>query len=655
MLISVTDLNNNTEPLNNYQRPEIIEEVNGAHTLALTSFFVENNPGHMLLAEESTVSLDGYDYKIKQIRIDKDRKEFVAVSTFFDMVGHRQDLIYGGTRTHNEFLTFVFSGTGWTFSTDINESRFIPNFGENSVIELLQILNDAFDCEYQIMPNKHVVFAHEIGPDNDAQYRYGHNVKELSQNTDTYNLRTQITGIRSKREAVEGTEDTEAIPGDDGFTVTYTSPFAEIYGIIKADPVVNDDARTVEEMTEFLKGEITDYPETSIELDSIESSDKEIGERVWVIYEPIQLADGTFMEFQTRVMKKISTIRNGKVVTQSVVIGNAIPETFADKLADAKIEIKKNEKWTRSRIEQTNTMIELAVERFTGDMIDAYALIKLTADDILLEVAANKVKSEEGIADNKALLLLTATNIRAEVTSDIKRVDGSVSALSSSLSLTATAIRSEVDSKVTAINGQISTANSTIIQLSNSITAVVNTSIPGLNGRMNTAESSINIQAGQISSKVAQSDYNGNMLVSMINQTASHIIISASKISLVGAVTVLSEISGNLGSITAGNINIYEEIKVGAGVHLRGRYTGLYFGDQSVMSSSDGNVLISAYGDTRILGTRITFGSSTVDFTGANVIGLGGSGSGTTVRYSSSSKRLYVDVNGVQQGYVAVI
>jgi len=76
-----------------------------------------------------------------------------------------------------------------------------------------------------------------------------------------------------------------------------------------------------------------------------------------------------------------------------------------------------------------------------------------------------------------------------------------------------------------------------------------------LAGRLSTAESTITQQADLISQKVSKTDYNGNTIASLINQTATTIKIQASKINLVGAVTVLSDITGNLGDITAGNIS----------------------------------------------------------------------------------------------------
>ncbi|WP_342512788.1 phage tail protein [Sporosarcina sp. FSL K6-1522] len=615
-MLTVTNINGQTEILNNYQRLEITEEVNEAFSLAVTSFSIENNPGHALLEEESIITVQDYDFRVKQMRTNKNSKEVVALSTFFDLIGHRQEEIYGGTRTLGEFLNHVFKGTGWTATTDVVDSRFIPNYGVGNVIELVADLTAAFGCEYKIMPNNRVHFAKEVGPDNDAQYRHGHNVKELSHHVDTYNLRTRIAGY-----------------GADSLKVTYTSPFAEKYGIIEADPITNDEIHTVADMTELLKNELNDYPEVSIALDSIELTEKEIGERVWLIYEPIKLADGTFMEFQTRVLKKISTNIGGEIVTKSVVIGNTIPRTLSGIIADAKVEIEKNARWTRSRIEQTDYNIELAVEQFTGEILEAYAKIELTATQIRSEVAEIDVRLSDGVAQNKSAITQTATEIRSEVSQEVNRIDGS-----------------------------IASANSSITQLSDQITSVVNTSIPQLDGRINTAESKITQQGNLINLKVSQSDFTGENMVSMINMTPSSVKIQAKNITLVGAVSVLSEIAGNLGTITAGNINISEDVYVGGSIYLgKNLPSGVTrkvvfgkFGDFPSITNHNGSGALSIAAETGInfstLGGSINFNNNTVTnlngYARSDTYGLGIAFNGTD--------RLYVRVNGSNVGFVTL-
>ena len=60
--------------------------------------------------------------------------------------------------------------------------------------------------------------------------------------------------------------------------------------------------------------------------------------------------------------------------------------------------------------------------------------------------------------------------------------------------------------------------------------------------------------SGSISSKVSESSYNGNTIASLINQSSTTIDIQASKINLRGAVTVLDELSDDLGTINAGRL-----------------------------------------------------------------------------------------------------
>lgn len=78
--------------------------------------------------------------------------------------------------------------------------------------------------------------------------------------------------------------------------------------------------------------------------------------------------------------------------------------------------------------------------------------------------------------------------------------------------------------------------------------------ISGIGSRLSTAEATIINQGTEISQRVKTTDFTGNSVASLINQTATTIKIQASKINLVSAVTVLSDITGNLGTITAGTV-----------------------------------------------------------------------------------------------------
>lgn len=214
---------------------------------------------------------------------------------------------------------------------------------------------------------------------------------------------------------------------------------------------------------------------------------------------------------------------------------------------------------------------------------------------------------------------------------------------------------------VTALATRVSTAEVNIDGLQGQINLRATTAtVNALGTRVSTAEISINSLNSTITSKVSTTDYNGRTIASLINQSPYDVTIAASKINLYGAVTVLSDITGSLGTITSGTINsvtvnsayinIYENVSIGNTLYLRGSgQRSVQFGSAHVMETSGGELdLYSLRGVT--IGYYTTF-SGTVDFSRANVTGLGGGGS-TTVRYSASSRRLYVDLNGVQQGWI---
>lgn len=433
--------NNVEEALNGLQGFDLVEEVNGAFTVKFTSLTDRagwTNPGHTLLGETSELDIDGYIMKVQQYREDKDRKAITARSIFFDLGMEYVEEIHGGTDTFNGFMDFILKGLGWTYeNVDIIESRMIPNFGQDNVLKLLQALLGAFEGEYKIMPGRHIVFAKKIGPDNDFQYRYRHNIKTLSKNVDRTNVRTAIKGY-----------------GAQGLVVTYRSPNEDKFGTLWADPVRDDNYSTPESMTELLKQTLTDEPEATFELETVELLDRDLGERVWLIYEPLDIV------FQTRILSKKSAYRNGKVVPSSVVLGNKMPNTFTDILISQKIEIDYNKKETRSRITQTNEKIELEVERID----DSISNLTVQADSIGLTVK-------------------------------------------------------------------------------------------DIGGRMGNAEASILVQANQITQKVSQQDFNGNNIVSMINQTPSSIIIDAPKVNLNGYVTIQGLKTPGSVIIDEGNIN----------------------------------------------------------------------------------------------------
>lgn len=434
------------EALTSIKGFEMDEEVNGELVVKFATFESDHNPGYDFLKAEALIEVAGREFRVKQFQKNRNVKKVTAISEYFSLNGKRKETIFGGTHTFDEFASFVFDGSGWTFiNQDVTGSAFIPNFGNDSRAVLIEGMLAAFECERQILPGNVVLFAKEIGPDNDAVYRFGHNLNDLTLKEDTSKLATRIKAY-----------------GGDGLEVEYISPNQAVFGDIEAEPFQDERFTVPESLVERAKQELTDYPEVLLEIDSVEITDKELGERVWLIHELMGI------EFQTRILSKKTIIRNGKFVTDSSVVGNSLIKRVSDILKEQTIKIDENAKQTISKFEQTNERITLEVERID----ESISTIELRADAIELSVTS-------------------------------------------------------------------------------------------IDGRLGTAESNILIQAGQISSKVSQTDYNGNTIASLINQTSTTIDIQADKINLVGAVTVLSDISGNLGTITAGSILLSTDVEVG--------------------------------------------------------------------------------------------
>ncbi|RDV27111.1 hypothetical protein C7B89_19940 [Lysinibacillus capsici] len=591
---------NQVEPLNSVSNFEMEQEIKGNYSITFSSF-KNNNPAYPILVEESVVTVNDFDFRVKQLKETRHGKQIIALSTFFDLVDKRQNEIYGGTHTFNEFMTFVLKDTGWTFTSDITGSRLIENFGENNVIAMINALCQTYKCEFVILSNNRVHFSNKIGGDYDAQYRYGHNVQALSKNVDTTKLKTYVEGYGATNES------------GGQLWVSYTSPNEEKFGKREADPIYDDRFSNADSLLEHMKSQLIDYPEVTFELDSIELLDKELGERVWLIYEPLD------MEFQTRILSLTKQFVNGKLRTTKVVLGNTVPKSTNDILISQKVEIDENKKITRSKFEQTNDRITMEVEEI-GESIGQ---LEIKSNEINLKVEQNTKSIGE-------------VNIKADQ------------------------INLSVNNRIT---NEVATINIRADQIQSTVTAQ-GTSINGLGNRLSNAESSITQNAYNISLKVSATDFTGANIVSKINLDPWSATIQASKINLVGAVRVLSDITGDLGSIYAGNIyganiNVSSDATIGNNLYLGtsgwgsksvnfGGGNGIYYnGEQMTFSAPYLNFSGS---NNTLNGYNTIYGTLNVPYS-TNLSGVvRAESSGIGISYSGGY--LYVKVNGSTMGSV---
>lgn len=588
--------NNQTEAIleSNYEK---YEEQNGAALrIAFSSFNFAGNIGHELLDYEVTVEdEDGHEYKVKQYQQNGTEKKITAAHIFYELNNAYKYDIYGGTRTLDDFATWLLNGTGWTFeNVDIADYAMITNYGEGNVITLLQTLVSAFKCEFKILPNKVIRFAKVIGEDNDLQYRYKYNISDLTQSIDTTSLKTQIRGY-----------------GGNNLVYTYTSPLAshDRIGIRIAEPVYDDSILNEVDLIERLKSELPDAPETVIEV-KVTDVDGEVGDTVWIIHEELDLS------YQTRILSK-KTKRH--YADSTITVGNTIRKDITDILVSQKATIDENHRITRSRFEQTNDRITLEVETI-GQSI---ATLEIRADSI-----ETSVTDLENNMNSK--ITQTASQIRSEVT-DIKNN------LQSSITQIASQIRLEVSSQVTTINNNINTTNQNVASLqirADQIASTVSsqsTEISNLGTRMWSAESSITQQANQIAQKVSQTDYNGRTITSLINQDPYSISINADKINLNGAVIMNGSISG------ATDIEVQNNVAIGNAL-----YFGGYRGSFDFIKAS-GYMEFQSFGEFRFNGGNLYVNGQSVPTSRTSGLGFG---------YSTAANRLYVSLNGYDVGYI---
>ncbi|WP_025115342.1 prophage endopeptidase tail family protein [Lysinibacillus fusiformis] len=598
-MIYVTSVDSKqVEPLTQFNNFKMEQEVNGTFSVSFTSFNL-NNPAHSILHEESVITVDDFDFNVKQLKENRTSKNIVGVSTFFDLNDSRKDEIYGGTHTFNEFMSFVLDGSGWsfTFDNDINHHKIIPNFGEANVIALVNVLCSTFQCEYEIRPNNQVHFSHAIGGDNDAQYRYKHNIKALHKNVDTTKLKTFIKGY-----------------GANELMVSYTSPNASVFGVREADPISDDNLTESDSLLEKLKNELMDYPEAYFELDAVELTDKALGERVWLIYEPLKI------EFQTRVLSQTKEFRTGKLVTTKVILGNTLPKSTDDLLVSQKVEIDENRKEYRSKFEQTNDRITMEVEEVNGSI----AQLEIKADEINLSV-------NNRITDEMAAINIKADNINLSVNN---RITNEVSTINQRAD--------QIELKVEKNESNVSTLTIQAGQIESRVT--------NLDGRMGTAESRITQTDQRITLETR-----GDNLISSINVAPYGVTVNADKINLNGAVIASGSITGH------SSINIATDATVGNNLYL-----GQGFGSKSLVFNNSNRINASGYGmdlnaqQITLSSSDITIGTSsysrtgfngTVDFSYANVLGVALAHSqGIGISYSGGY--LYVKVNGSTVGSV---
>lgn len=244
-----------------------------------------------LIDYENYVVFDGQQYSIKQMRSyasgSQIYKDIVATHIYYTIQDGRQYDTVSGTKSINDLLTHIFKAGNRGFSWEVVDPNNVflkkeqENFGNDNYLNLINEILEDYGAVV-IPNNKHLVFypISEYGNITEQQIRYKYNTDEVSFDIDTYALKTQIKGFGKKKE-----------DGSYYFNpITYTSPESKKWGIRIQVPIEDERYTIQNNMIEYLKQQLHDYPDISgsVTLKWAVSLDK--GDKVLFVYEPLSLS-----------------------------------------------------------------------------------------------------------------------------------------------------------------------------------------------------------------------------------------------------------------------------------------------------------------------------------------------------------------------------
>ena len=244
-----------------------------------------------LIDYENYVVFDGQQYSIKQMRPyasgSQIYKDVVATHVYYTIQDGWQYDTISGTKSINDLLTHIFKAGNRGFSWEVVDPNNVflkkeqENFGNNNYLNLINEILEDYGAVV-IPNNKHLVFypISEYGNITEQQIRYKFNTDEVSFDIDTYALKTQIKGFGKKKE-------------DDSYyfnPVTYTSSLSQRFGIRIQDPIEDERYTIQNNMIEYLKQQLHDYPDVSgsVTLKWAVSLNK--GDKVLFVYEPLNIS-----------------------------------------------------------------------------------------------------------------------------------------------------------------------------------------------------------------------------------------------------------------------------------------------------------------------------------------------------------------------------
>lgn len=563
----------NTEiPINSIKSAYRIFAMNELAEMTIAAVKYDNDYAFDLLSDDSIVVVGDLEWRVQLETGRAPAKNLKLTHILSDLKKMEPfNQLLTGTFTAQQVFSALLSGTGFTLALDgaSLSSVELKDFGRKNRWTLFKEALDLFKVEFTVAPHRTVIIKKQLSGDRQQQIRYAHNLRGFTVIKDSSSPVTHVIVNYGKEYA---------------HTATFVSPTATHYTRPHyIDPINDERILTVEDARKRAEQEFKDM-EFAYELDIMEHDGQyELGETIHTIYEPMN-----DLSLVTRVQRLREDWNGEQFILTEIDVGNTVFKKRQDIFFD---EVDKAKKEADDKLGEQKSVID----RETNEKVT----IINEAMNFRFEETVDYIDHELGevTTQYRAEISWSAQELRQDMSANMNAVNGDLQIIRndvSSVSQTASMIQSQVSSQEIQITSQ--------------------------GTRITSAESTITQQAHEILQKVSQTDYNGDTLVSMINQTAGNVKIQAQNIDLVGAVTVLSDISGDLGNITTGNIDIYNDINLGSSLRMRGGYTGIYFGTNSQIYDQGGILTLEGGSRLDLAGTTVVTG--TLDLRGATVLGL---------------------------------
>lgn len=207
---------------------------------------------------------DGEIYKIIYAKPKDEGRNlsvsFDAVHQFFYDFDHSNCYEeFNGSHRLVEYLEAIFKNSGYRYNLEA-EAKAIrkENFGNTSRLKMFKDIIKAAGLEFSVT-GKVVRIVKKVGTDLSTVVRKNFNMNELT-------IEKNINGFITYKRGLGMWKD-ENDHSKGRYTASFTSPLAEVYGIIEGEPIVDERYKDTGKLQERLEHEVNNSYSVSVQLD----------------------------------------------------------------------------------------------------------------------------------------------------------------------------------------------------------------------------------------------------------------------------------------------------------------------------------------------------------------------------------------------------